>query len=53
MPGVFLLWMAFWYRGAGCVTATHALRELFKRYEIVEVKVDVVEDTGWRVGDYG
>ena len=45
-------WMAFLYMGAGSVTATHALRELFKKYGIVEVKPDVVEDTGWHIGDY-
>lgn len=45
-------WMALLYMGACSVTATHALRELFKKYGIVEVRPDVVEDSAWHIGDY-
>jgi hypothetical protein len=46
-PGVALLLM-----GAIAVTTTTALRELFRKYGLVEIESEVVEDRGWHIGDY-
>lgn len=43
--------MAAFYLGATAFVLTHALRELFTKYGIVEDEPDVVEDRGWPRGD--
>jgi hypothetical protein len=44
--------MALLYMGAASITATTALRELFKKYGLAEIEPEVVEDRGWHIGDY-
>ena len=46
-PGVALLYM-----GAAAVTSTTALRELLRKYGLVEIEPEVVVDRGWHIGDY-
>lgn len=47
IPG--LVGMAILYLGAAAFLLTHALRELFARYGIVEEEPEVLEDKPWRL----
>jgi len=42
-----LIGTAVFYLGAAAYIVTHALRELFVRYGVVEEEPDVIEDKGW------
>ncbi|MDO8684602.1 MAG: hypothetical protein Q7N50_14140 [Armatimonadota bacterium] len=42
--------MAILYMGAAAVISTNALRDLLKKYGLVEVEPEVIEDKGWRLG---
>ncbi|MDO8585907.1 MAG: hypothetical protein Q7T82_02600 [Armatimonadota bacterium] len=46
-PGMALLLM-----GVVAVISTTALRELLRKYGLVEIEPEVVEDHGWHIGDY-
>ena len=48
---VFPPGMALLYMGSVSIIATNALREVFRKYGLVAVEPDVVEDKGWPLKD--
>ncbi len=49
LPG--LIGMAVLFLGAAAFLLTHALRELFIKYEMIEDEPETVEDSGWALPD--
>jgi hypothetical protein len=49
---LFPLGMALLYMGVAAIIATSALREILKKYDLVEIEPDVPEDPGWHISDY-